>query len=193
MRVNEIFYSLQGEGRYTGVAAVFIRLAGCNLRCDFCDTDHEPYKDLTEEEIMQEIAKYPANHIVITGGEPTLQITRSFIDRLHEAGKYVQIETNGTIALKDDLDCCIDWITLSPKYAKVKIQRFDELKVVYQGQDMSQYDELQPACIGNRYLQPCDRKDKEKNAKNIAATVAFIEAHPEWRLSLQTQKIINVR
>jgi len=193
MRVNEIFYSLQGEGRYTGVAAVFIRLAGCNLRCDFCDTDHEPYKDLTEEEIMLEIAKYPANHIVITGGEPTLQITRSFIDRLHEAGKYVQIETNGTIALKDDLECCIDWITLSPKYAKVKIQRFDELKVVYQGQDMSQYDELQPACIGNRYLQPCDRKDDAKNAANLAATIAYIEAHPEWRLSLQTQKIINVR
>jgi len=193
MRVNEIFYSLQGEGRYTGVAAVFIRLAGCNLRCDFCDTDHEPYKDLTEEEIMLEIAKYPANHIVITGGEPTLQITRSFIDRLHEAGKYVQIETNGTIALKDDMECCIDWITLSPKYAKVKIQRFDELKVVYQGQDMSQYDELQPACIGNRYLQPCDRKDDAKNAANLAATIAYIEAHPEWRLSLQTQKIINVR
>lgn len=193
MRVNEIFYSLQGEGYFTGVAAVFIRLAGCNLRCDFCDTIHEPYKDLTEEEIMQEIAKYPAKHIVITGGEPTLQLTASLINKMHEAGKYVQIETNGTIELKDDLECLIDWITLSPKYAKVKIQRCDELKVVYQGQDMSQYDHIKPSNIFNRYLQPCDRQDKEKNAENIAATVAFIEAHPEWRLSLQTQKILNVR
>lgn len=67
MRVNEIFYSIQGEGRYTGTPAIFIRLAGCNLRCDFCDTEHQPYQDLTEEEIMRQIADFPADHVVITG------------------------------------------------------------------------------------------------------------------------------
>lgn len=77
MRVNEIFYSIQGEGRYTGTPAIFIRLAGCNLRCNFCDTEHQPYQDLTEEEIMRQIADFPASHIVITGGEPMLQITQS--------------------------------------------------------------------------------------------------------------------
>ena len=77
MRVNEIFYSIQGEGRYTGTPAIFIRLAGCNLRCDFCDTEHQPYQDLTEEEIMRQIADFPTSHVVITGGEPMLQITQS--------------------------------------------------------------------------------------------------------------------
>ena len=99
MRVNEIFYSIQGEGRYTGTPAVFIRLAGCNLRCDFCDTEHQPYQDLTEEEIMRQIADFPADHVVITGGEPMLQLTLSFINHLHSAGKFVQIETNGTIPI----------------------------------------------------------------------------------------------
>lgn len=90
MRVNEIFYSIQGEGRYTGTPAIFIRLAGCNLRCDFCDTEHQPYQDLTEEEIMRQIADFPTSHVVITGGEPMLQITQSLIHRLRNgAGKFV--------------------------------------------------------------------------------------------------------
>ena len=75
MRVNEIFYSLQGEGAYTGTPSIFIRLAGCNLRCPFCDTKHESYKVLTKEEIMAQIANFTAKHIVFTGGEPSLQLT----------------------------------------------------------------------------------------------------------------------
>ena len=82
MRVNEIFYSIQGEGRYTGTPAIFIRLAGCNLRCNFCDTEHQPYQDLTEEEIMRQIADFPADHVVITGGEPMLQMP--FVTELFE-------------------------------------------------------------------------------------------------------------
>lgn len=193
MRVNEIFYSLQGEGKHTGVAAIFIRLAGCNLQCGFCDTDHEPYEELTEEAIVRKVIQYPARHVVITGGEPTLQLTRSLVDLLHDAGKYIQIETNGTIKLKDGLEHLIDWITLSPKHEKINIQRFDELKVVYQGQDMTQYDDLLPNHHSARYLQPCDYKDKTKNAATIAATIAYIKAHPEWRLSLQTHKYLDIR
>ena len=75
MKVNEIFYSLQGEGVFTGAAAIFVRLAGCNLHCDFCDTKHEDYTIFTEEEIVKAISDYPAKHVVITGGEPTLQLT----------------------------------------------------------------------------------------------------------------------
>ena len=104
MKVNEIFYSLQGEGVFTGTAAIFVRLAGCNLHCDFCDTKHEDYTIFTEEEIVKAISDYPAKHVVITGGEPTLQLTHSLVDRLHEVGKFVQIETNGSIAL--DTDFC---------------------------------------------------------------------------------------
>lgn len=193
MRVNEIFYSIQGEGRFTGTPAIFIRLAGCNLRCDFCDTEHQPYKDLTEAEIVRQIANFPASHVVITGGEPMLWLTLSLIDRLHRKGKFIQVETNGTIPIKDILP--IDWITCSPKFdfcphAELKIQRIDELKVVYQGQDMSAYDSIEAK---EYYLQPCDFRDEARNAENLAATINYIKIHPKWKLSLQTQKILSVR
>lgn len=177
MRVNEIFHSIQGEGRHTGTPAVFIRLAGCNLRCDFCDTEHQPHQDLTEEEIMRQIADFPADHVVIAGGEPMLQLTLSFINHLHGAGKFVQIETNGTIPIKGY--CPIDWITCSPKFdlcphAELRLQRIDELKVVYQERDMSAYDgvEAKEYC-----LQPCDFKDEARNSENIAATINCIKSH----------------
>lgn len=193
MRVNEIFYSIQGEGRFTGTPAIFIRLAGCNLRCDFCDTEHQPYKDLSEAEIVRQIANFPASHVVITGGEPMLWLTLSLIDRLHRKGKFIQVETNGTIPIKDILP--IDWITCSPKFdfcphAELKIQRIDELKVVYQGQDMSAYDSIEAK---EYYLQPCDFRDEARNAENLAATINYIKIHPKWKLSLQTQKILSVR
>ncbi len=121
MRVNEIFYSLQGEGRFTGTAAIFIRLSGCNLRCSFCDPRHDDYTLYTENDIVAAIASYPARHVVITGGEPTLQLTRLLVDKLHEAGKFVQIETNGSIALEPDVVAAIDWITCSPKALPVKM------------------------------------------------------------------------
>lgn len=192
MKINEIFYSIQGEGFFTGTPAVFVRFAGCNLACDFCDTNHRGYKEYTENEIIAEIKKYTVDHVVLTGGEPTLQITKSFIDKLHEAGKFIQVETNGTIPLGHDIEFDINWITCSPKHKPVSIGRINELKVVYQGQDMSQYDGLKalPYCF---YLQPCDTKDEQKNKENLQATIDYIMQHPKWRLSLQTQKIINVR
>ena len=79
MRINEIFYSLQGEGSFTGTPAVFIRFSGCNTKCPFCDTQHEEFVEMTEDEILAEVKKDPANHVVITGGEPTMQLTPSLI------------------------------------------------------------------------------------------------------------------
>ena len=109
MRVNEIFYSIQGEGRFTGTAAVFIRLSGCNLRCPFCDTHHETFEEMDEEEIARRVSAFPARHVVITGGEPTLQLTPKLTQCLHAMGCYIQIETNGSKALPEGAD--IDWIT----------------------------------------------------------------------------------
>lgn len=188
MRVNEIFYSVQGEGCYTGTPAVFVRLAGCNLRCSFCDTDHFSYQEMTEEEIVTAMDQWKARHAVITGGEPMLQLTASLVKKLHEAGWYVQIETNGTVPMPEG--CDIDWITCSPKNKAVVIQRIDELKVVYQGQDMAEYDRYEAK---DYRLQPCDTKDETRNEEILKDTLNYILDNPKWKLSLQTQKILNVR
>lgn len=186
MKINEIFYSLQGEGRYTGTPAVFIRFSGCNLKCSFCDTIHQKATELTEEQIITKIKEYPSKFVVLTGGEPSMQVTAEFVEKLHDNGYYVTIETNGTFMCPDS----IDWITCSPKYKKVVLNRIDELKVVYQGQDMKQYNHL---AAKEYYLQPCDYKNKELNQDNIDKTINFIKNHPKWKLSLQTQKILNVQ
>ena len=188
MRINEMFYSLQGEGYYTGTPAVFVRFAGCNLKCDFCDTDFQSYIEMAEDQIVKQVSEFPTRHIVLTGGEPTMQVTSSFVRLLHEAGFFVQIETNGTLKLPPD--CHIDWITCSPKYKEVKLSHIDELKVVYQGQDMTQYDGIE----ASQYrLQPCDSGNIEKNKENLQQTINYILQHPKWKLSLQTHKMINVR
>ena len=109
-KINEIFYSLQGEGFYTGKPSVFVRFSGCNLKCDFCDTAHEDGKLMSDEEIIEEISKYPANNIIITGGEPSLWIDDILIEKLHKAGKYVCIETNGT----NPLPVSFHWFSFSP-------------------------------------------------------------------------------
>lgn len=192
MKINEIFYSLQGEGRFTGTAAIFVRLSGCNLRCSFCDTRHDTYTEMSEAEIVRAIAAYPARHVVITGGEPTLQLTRSLVDALHEAGKFVQIETNGSMELEAQLVQAIDWITCSPKSLPVKIRRVDELKVVYEGQDLVPYEAMARSYGAVLELQPCDTGDPVKNTRLLGAAVDYIKAHPEWHLSLQTHKLIHI-
>lgn len=188
MKINEIFYSLQGEGRYTGTPAIFIRFAGCNLQCGFCDTKHQVGKQYTEEEILREIASFPAKRVILTGGEPTLQLTESFINALHDAGYSVNVETNGT----RPLPCKVDWLVCSPKAEKIVLEEVDELKVVFQTPtfDMTPYEAI-PA--KERYVQPCDTKDRFYNQRIINAAIDYIKANPTWKLSLQTQKILNIR
>ena len=112
-KINEIFYSLQGEGHNTGTPAVFIRFSGCNLQCSFCDTDHTYGTQMSDEQIIAEVKRYPqAQLIVLTGGEPSLFIDSDFITVLkHVTGATIAIETNGTNPLPPE----IDWVTLSPK------------------------------------------------------------------------------
>ena len=179
-KINEIFYSLQGEGYHTGTPAVFIRFSGCNLKCSFCDTQHEAGTLMTDDEIIAEVSKYPAVTVILTGGEPSLWIDDALIDRLHKAGKYVCIETNGTRPLPES----IDWVTCSPKQGvKLGITRMDEVKVVYEGQDISIY-ELLPAEHFFFFFFSCN---------NTALTVDCVMRHPKWRLSLQTHKLIDIR
>lgn len=193
-RVNEIFYSLQGEGHNTGRAAVFVRFAGCNLRCPFCDTDFSDYREMTADEIIRDISSFPARFVVLTGGEPSLQVTTQFIDQLHEAGFEVAIETNGTHPVPEN----IDWVTVSPK-SPMKEELIglqpDEIKVIFDGKtDPEDYlPSPQGGIRGGLFLQPCDVGDSLKNKAIVEACVEYIKLHPQWRLSLQTHKLIGFK
>ncbi|MBQ6725949.1 MAG: radical SAM protein [Bacteroidales bacterium] len=192
MKVNEIFHSLQGEGFNTGKSAVFVRLAGCNLQCPFCDTSHYAFEDMTEKKIADTVALHPANLVVITGGEPALQLTSSLIDRLHAKRKTVSVETNGTLPLPEN----VDWITVSPKQdfvgeaGKCVITRANEVKVIFDG-------EHQVSDFGitaeHYFVQPCDTGNLSKNRKIRNLCIDFVKNNPKWRLSLQTHKLLGIR
>lgn len=192
-KVNEIFYSIQGEGRHAGRAAIFVRFSGCNLKCPFCDTDFKKYEELEASDIIDRIRKLSlnCNFVVLTGGEPTLQVDEHLLTILHNYGYYIAMETNGTHNVSDN----IDWITCSPKSlfvdnASVKINFANEVKVVFDGKH-----EITDCSIEAEYyyVQPCDVGDTKKNAEILKQTVDFVEANPKWRLSLQQQKILNVK
>lgn len=193
--VNEIFYSLQGEGFYTGRPAVFIRFAGCNLRCSFCDTDFSQGRAMTADEIQKVVQSlYPSSSpfIVLTGGEPTLQVDDELITALRTLSAYIAIETNGG----KPIPAGVDFVTCSPKCDFVggyqTIPRADEVKVVYDGVHLP---DSWPERIraDYYYLQPCDTGDADKNAAIQQEAVAYCLIHPRWRLSLQTQKILKVK
>jgi len=191
MKINEIFYSVQGEGFHAGTPAVFVRFSGCNLRCPFCDTQHEEGQQMTMEEVVATVAAYPARLVVLTGGEPSLFVNAAFVDALHQVGKYVAIETNGTHSLPEN----IDWVTFSPKDGFVPavnvLTACDELKLVYDGQvDPERYKSVAAA---HWYLQPCDFGDAEKNRENVQAVFEYCLAHPQWSISVQLHKILQVR
>lgn len=193
-RINEIFYSLQGEGFHTGTPAVFVRFSGCNLRCAFCDTQHQAGEMLSLQEIVNEVNKYPiAPLLILTGGEPSLFIDEAFVAELKQkTGKRIAIETNGTRPLPANLD----WVTFSPKTAfeggdiePCVLTRCDELKVVYLDQDLAQYDRIE---ANHRFLQPCFVENLEQRKANIQACVEAVKRHLNWRLSLQVHRVLDI-
>lgn len=201
-RINEIFYSLQGEGYFAGTPAVFVRFSGCNLKCPFCDTMHDAGLLMTATDIALEItkqlksqSKFDVPLIVLTGGEPTLQVDADLVDTIRRAvGGIIAMETNGT---KSVVGLGVNFVTLSPKEdfvdgAEIVYQFVDEVKVVFDGKHNPEkwHDRI---TANHYYLQPCDIGNKEMNKEIMAACVDYIKAHPWWRLSLQTQKILNIR
>lgn len=195
-QINEIFYSLQGEGRWAGRPALFVRFSGCNLRCPFCDTDFRSHTAMTGEEILAELQRLSAEcrFVVFTGGEPTLQLDDALVERLHGAGYYLTIETNGT----HPHPAAIDWVTLSPKTAfveggEVVITRADELKLVFDGIHPPCIPETLTALPSALFLQPCDTGDAARNAEILRSCIDYLLLHPEWQLSLQQHKIIHVQ
>lgn len=187
-RVNEIFYSLQGEGAYAGVPMVFVRFAGCNLRCPFCDTQHEPFREMTSQEIAAEVRQYGCNTVCLTGGEPTLQLTEELIQNAF-SGMELHLETNGTHTVPKG----IHWVTVSPKYAPVVVSECQEIKLLFgAGMDDPEKWAQFPAQV--HCLQPMDvADDPEETKRNLTAAIEYVKQHPVWRLSLQTHKVVGVR
>lgn len=206
--VKEIFYTLQGEGRQSGRPAVFCRFAGCNLWtgreadrsgavCRFCDTDFIGVdgegggRFVGSEALAEAIARrWTAStgyrFVVLTGGEPLLQVDAELVAALHERGFEVAVETNGTLAAPAG----IDWLTVSPKASsRLAITRGNELKLVYPQPEAppAAFDHL---AFDHYLLQPMDGPDL---AANMVSAVAFCLANPRWRLSLQTHKHLGIR
>lgn len=197
-KINEIFYSLQGEGHHTGYPSIFIRFSGCNLKCPFCDTRHEEGIYMSDDDIIHAVKLYSAEWIVLTGGEPALHIDDDFVRLLKRAtGKKVAIETNGTTPVPES----IDWITVSPKTGiggegsdcEIVVTRADEIKVVDVGQNLDLYFSL--PCIGDKtlmYLQPCYVADEKQFEANRLSTVKRVFADPRWTLSVQLHRYLRI-
>jgi 7-carboxy-7-deazaguanine synthase len=206
--VKEMFYTLQGEGTHAGRPAVFLRFAGCNLWsgreqdrasaiCQFCDTDFIGTNgegggkfDDAHNLAHAVAALWPdlaqgVPYVVCTGGEPLLQLDTALIDALHAGGFEIAVETNGTIAAPDG----IDWICVSPKAnAALAQQSGQELKLVYP-QALAMPDRFTGLNFNNFFLQPMDVPG---GVDHTAAAVAYCLAHPQWRLSLQTHKMLGI-
>jgi 7-carboxy-7-deazaguanine synthase (Cx14CxxC type) len=206
-QVKEIFYTLQGEGANAGRPAVFCRFAGCNLWsgreedraasvCRFCDTDFVGTdgpgggKFATPEDLASAVAAtWPGGgkpFVVMTGGEPLLQLDTPLIAAVHARGFEIAVETNGTLAAPAG----IDWLCVSPKAGAALVQRQgDELKVVVPQPGLS-LDELATLPFGRRFLQPMDGPQA---AANTQWAIAQCLRDPRWRLSVQTHKVIGIR
>ena len=207
-QVKEIFYTLQGEGANAGRPAVFCRFAGCNLWsgreqdrstavCRFCDTDFVGTdgslggKFASADELARRIETlWPpgAGHrfVVMTGGEPLLQLDAALIEALHARDFAIAVETNGSLAAPAG----IDWLCVSPKAGAPWVQREgQELKVVWPQPQLA-LDELEAASFTHRYLQPMDNPERQRNTE---ACIQLCLERPAWRLSLQTHKITGIR
>jgi 7-carboxy-7-deazaguanine synthase len=206
--VKEMFYSLQGEGRHAGRPAVFCRFAGCNLwsgresdretaACNFCDTDFvgvdgEGGGRFDGSQALADAVEHMwsgvggRRFVVLTGGEPLLQVDDGLIAALHERGFEIAIETNGTLPVSSP----IDWITVSPKGTTELVQTSgDELKLVYPqtNVDPASFEGL---AFNHFLLQP---KDGPERDANMADAIAYCLQHPRWKLSLQTHKYMSIR
>ena len=206
--IKEIFYTLQGEGARTGRPAVFCRFAGCNLwsgreedragaMCNYCDTDFvgingilgRKYPDASSlSRTVDELwpTTYASSkYVVLTGGEPLLQLDAPLIDALHERGFEIAIETNGSLPVPPG----IDWVCVSPKAgAKLVVHRGDEIKLVLpqSGMNLADYESLD---FSHFFVQPLDNAD---SVANVRAAIDVCLRNPRWKLSLQTHKFLNI-
>jgi len=191
-KVSEVFYSIQGEGRHAGMPAVFLRLAGCTMGCDWCDTKYafSGGTEMNNLQVLVELAKFPCKTVVVTGGEPAEQDLPALISLLKSAGHTVHIETNGAH------DCDVskaDFVCVSPKkyVSENMLKKADVIKLVVNQEtdleDLQKYYNYENEKT-TVYLQP-----ESNRQENIALCVKLVKEHPSARLSVQLHKLINIK
>ena len=206
-RIKEIFFTQQGEGKNTGKDFIFVRFSGCNLWsgqekhrasaiCKFCDTDFYGTDGINggkyqAKELIKKIKSLWISadsqiRVVLTGGEPLLQVDKGLISALKKENIYIAVETNGTLAAPDG----IDWICMSPKAnTEIKLRKGSEVKVVYPQKNLNP-DNFNILDFKNFYIQLMDSETYEDN---VSKSVKFCMQNPNWKLSLQTHKILGIR
>ena len=188
-RINEIFYSIQGEGQFAGTPAVFVRFSGCNLACPWCDTDHSHAEEMTAEDIENAVRGLLSGRegaiIILTGGEPALQL-HDDEPMFRGFGCRICVETNGTLPVPG----WVNWITVSPKNElRPIVPRPSELKFVFEPEHIPYFLSMQEAGC-EKFIQPLARKD---GTSNLPEALDFVFAHPRFKWSVQLHKIIGVR
>jgi len=185
LKVNELFYSIQGEGANAGMPAVFVRLAGCNLKCPFCDTQHEAFTEMSLKAVKAEVEKYHCRNIIWTGGEPTLQLTDEIVS--HFDDYYHCIETNGT----GKVPSRIDYIACSAKapmdVLNENFEKIDEIRIPVKKGDSLPDIQLLPRAE-RYYISPID-----VHKENIDYCLQLIAENPQWRLSVQLHKLLGIK
>lgn len=191
----EQFYTLQGEGRYAGHAAYFIRLAGCDVGCVWCDVKESwevgPEQWMSVDDIVARASAYPGRIAVITGGEPAMYDLSYVTRRLRENGFRVHIETSGAYPLSGE----IDWVTVSPKKFKAPLDEVvaaaDELKVVVFHPSDFKWAEQHAAMTDKKCILLL-QSEWGKRDKFTETLIEYVKTHPEWSLSLQTHKYLDI-
>lgn len=196
--VKEIFHSIQGEGFHYGKPAVFVRFSGCNLWsgrekdranavCQFCDTDFVGGTRMTAHEIVEEVCRYPTRFVILTGGEPALQIDNELVRLFQRRNFYVAVETNGTVPLPSALD----WVCVSPKAnTDIVIREADELKLVYPQLGMLPHVALLHVQAKHKWISPMDGSLLKENTQKA---IEFVRNAAPWRLTMQAHKVWEIR
>ena len=206
-RIKEIYFTQQGEGSNTGRDFVFVRFSGCNLWsgkeknrksaiCQFCDTDFYgtdginggvySAKQLIEKIKSLWVSRDDNIAVVLTGGEPLLQVNDELVGALKQEQIYIAVETNGTLDAPDK----IDWICMSPKAnTEIKLKKGNEIKVIFPQESLDP-EKFSLFDFSEFYLQPMDSNEYQEN---LNATITYCQKNPKWKLSLQTHKILGIR
>ena len=187
LEINEIFYSIEGEGMRVGQPTTFVRLARCNLRCRFCDTEFDQFDEMNIDQIVAGVETHTAPWVCLTGGEPLGQNIEPLCTALGSKGYRIHIETNGTIRPDRNLFECIDHWTVSPKCYPVVdgFQRIDELKYVV-GRSFKE-DRVEEHLSRRVYLQP-----ESSKPEYVQKTLDILKRHPHWRLSCRIHKALGL-